>query len=365
VLRSAATPLCIMLPVHNAKWRPVRNGGPTPFCYRGGFALFRMPGYRSWAGCFTASSTTRAGAAALGWSVLVETGFFLDLLHLRAKTAEAFWAVVALGVGVAEVGAGGVSGAEELGAGAVEAAEVRRTSAAREIWERGKKTQNARFSGTLMRSFESLYYGQGNVATRWNAQGKWVRMIDAEEHKSAARNQWARDAQLVAACRAGDKEAYVQLVERHYRSVFAFCLGQMGNAHDAEDAAQEVVLRGFRNIGKLRSDSAVRPWLLKIARNLCLDQLRRNGRVRQAIAAREVPEEAQVHQPEVLGEQLEQAIQRLPPEIRLPLVLYYFDGEDAAGVAEKLKISRTSVYRKLSQAARELHGLLTRPGGIP
>jgi len=190
-------------------------------------------------------------------------------------------------------------------------------------------------------------------------------MIDAEEQKSAARSQWAREAQLVAACRAGDKEAYVQLVERHYRSVFAFCLGQMGNAHDAEDAAQEVVLRGFRSIGKLRLDSGVRPWLLAIARNLCLDQLRRNGRVRKAIAAREVAQEAPGRQPEVLGEQLEQAIQKLPREIRLPLILYYFDGEDAAGVAGKLGISRTSVYRKLSRAARELHGLLTRPGGVP
>ncbi len=157
----------------------------------------------------------------------------------------------------------------------------------------------------------------------------------------------------------------MQLVERHYRSVFAFCLGQMGNVHDAEDAAQEVVLRGFRNIGRLRLDSGVRPWLLKIARNLCLDQLRRDGRIRKAIAARQVPEEAPAHQPAVLDGQLEQAIQRLPREIRWPLILYYFDGEDATSVAEKLGISRTSVYRKLSQAARELHGLLTRPGGVP
>jgi RNA polymerase sigma-70 factor (ECF subfamily) len=191
-----------------------------------------------------------------------------------------------------------------------------------------------------------------------------VRMIDAEEHESAARSQWARDAQLVAACRAGDKDAYVRLVEHHYRCVFAFCLGQMGNVHDAEDAAQEVVLRGFRHIQELRLDSGVRPWLLKIARNLCLDQLRRNGRVRKAIAAREVPEEAPAHQPTVLDGQLEQAIRRLPREIRLPLILYYFDGEDAASVARKLGISRTSVYRKLSQAAKELHGLLTGPGGM-
>jgi RNA polymerase sigma-70 factor (ECF subfamily) len=190
-------------------------------------------------------------------------------------------------------------------------------------------------------------------------------MINPEEHKSAARSQWARDARLVAACRAGDKQAYAQLIEHHYRSVFAYCLGQMGNVHDAEDAAQEVVLRGFRNLGKLRLDSGIKPWLLAIARNLCLDQRRRDGRVRRAIAARPALEESQVHDPEVLDGQLEQVIRRLPQEIRLPLILYYFDGEDVPSVARKLGVSRTSVYRKLSQAAKELHSLLTGPGGVP
>jgi DNA-directed RNA polymerase specialized sigma subunit len=55
----------------------------------------------------------------------------------------------------------------------------------------------------------------------------------------------------------------------------------------------------------------------------------------------------------------------LPQEIRLPLILYYFDGEDVPSVARKLGVSRTSVYRKLSQAAKELHSLLTGPGGVP
>jgi RNA polymerase sigma-70 factor (ECF subfamily) len=112
-------------------------------------------------------------------------------------------------------------------------------------------------------------------------------------------------------------------------------------------------------------DSGVRSWLLAIARNLCLDQLRKNGRVRKAIAAREVSREAGVGQPEVRNDQLEQAIRKLPREIRLPLILYYFEGEDAASVGAKLGLSRTSVYRKLSQAARQLHDLLTRPGGVP
>jgi len=157
----------------------------------------------------------------------------------------------------------------------------------------------------------------------------------------------------------------VQLIEHHYRSIFAFCLGQMGNAHDAEDAAQEVVLRGFQNIGKLRLDSGVRPWLLAIARNLCLDQLRKSGRVRKAIMARQVPGETRAREPQTLDGQLEKAIQKLPREIRLPLILYYFDGEDPAAVARKLNISRTSVYRRLSQAARELHNILARSGDTP
>ena len=160
---------------------------------------------------------------------------------------------------------------------------------------------------------------------------------------------------LVAASRRGDKSAYAVLVKRHYRHVFALCLGVLGNAHDAEDVAQDAMLRGFVGIKELRNSERFDHWILRIAKNLCVDLIRRQKRVRlfsgKAVA-----------QPEqIAGEnsRLEGAIRRLPREFRLPLMMYYFDGKSAKTIAEKLNISYSGVCHRIRTARKQLHKLLT------
>ena len=83
--------------------------------------------------------------------------------------------------------------------------------------------------------------------------------------------------------RRGDKSAYAVLVKRHYRSVFAVCLGMLGNIHDAEDMAQETMLKGFRKIRNLGGSDKFEVWILRIAKNLCIDFLRRKKRTKKII----------------------------------------------------------------------------------
>jgi RNA polymerase sigma factor (sigma-70 family) len=61
---------------------------------------------------------------------------------------------------------------------------------------------------------------------------------------------------------------------------------------------------------------------------------------------------------------LELAIEKLPEESRLPLVMYYFDGQSIKTVAETMNISNASVYSKLRAATKQLHKLLAKQGGI-
>jgi RNA polymerase sigma factor (sigma-70 family) len=83
------------------------------------------------------------------------------------------------------------------------------------------------------------------------------------------------DAALVARCRAGDDEAWAQLVERFSRYVFAICSqGFRLSQHDAEDVFQDVFTKAYQNLGKLRNDDAIRPWLAQLTRRLCIDRLR-------------------------------------------------------------------------------------------
>jgi RNA polymerase sigma-70 factor (ECF subfamily) len=91
------------------------------------------------------------------------------------------------------------------------------------------------------------------------------------------------DQDLVARCRDGDDEAWNLLVERFSRYVYAISTqGFRFSPEDAEDVFQEVFARVYEQLGKLRDDGAVRPWIAQLTRRLCIDRLR---------ATREAPTE--------------------------------------------------------------------------
>ena len=87
------------------------------------------------------------------------------------------------------------------------------------------------------------------------------------------------DAQLVGRCRAGEAEAWNELVERFSRYVYAIAVRAFGLSEtDAEDVFQDVFARTFERLDSLRDDAAVRPWLAQLTRNACVDRLRLGSR---------------------------------------------------------------------------------------
>jgi RNA polymerase sigma factor (sigma-70 family) len=87
------------------------------------------------------------------------------------------------------------------------------------------------------------------------------------------------DAELVARCRAGDAEAWNELVERFSRYVYAIAVQAFRlSSHDAEDVFQEVFARVYEHLGRLRNDEAIRPWIGQLTRRVCIDRLRSSGR---------------------------------------------------------------------------------------
>lgn len=164
------------------------------------------------------------------------------------------------------------------------------------------------------------------------------------------------DESAVRACQQSSKSAYAVLVKRHYRHVFALSLGVLGNVHDAEDVAQEAMLKGFLKIRKLKRAEQFEPWILRIAKNLCIDFLRRQKRTREA----SVKPKTEAGYKTGENESLRQAIRRLPQELRVPLTMFYFDGKNARNIAEKLDISHSGACRRIREARRQLHRLLSK-----
>jgi len=155
--------------------------------------------------------------------------------------------------------------------------------------------------------------------------------------------------------RRSDRAAYAALVERHYRRVFAVCLGMLANVQDAEDIAQETMLKGLQNLRTLARPERFEPWILRIARNQCLDLMRRQKRAKTLPVERKPTHAAGTHQ----NHDLERAIRRLPQELRLPLTMFYFERKDVVRIARILGISPSLAYERLRVARKELHELLT------
>jgi RNA polymerase sigma-70 factor (ECF subfamily) len=163
---------------------------------------------------------------------------------------------------------------------------------------------------------------------------------------------------MARACRDDDKAAYATLVGRYYRHVFALCLGMLANVHDAEDVAQETMLKGLLGLRKLAKPQQFESWILRIARNLCIDLLRRRNRIKRLPIKPEPVSPTGAHE----NHDLEAAIARLPQELRLPLTLFYFEHKDAGSIARMLKISSSLAYERIRTARHELHRLLTERG---
>jgi len=168
---------------------------------------------------------------------------------------------------------------------------------------------------------------------------------------------------VIAACRAGDKAAYGWLVRKYSRGVFAVCMGILGNVDDAEDVTQDALVRGLSRIELLQDGEQFKPWIYRIARNLCIDLLRRRRIGRRVLDKEREKTQRQKADVEEDYTFLERAIGRLPEKYRLPLMLYYFGGKSTDAVAEALGISPAGVCSRLSRARQRLRTILEEQRG--
>ena len=167
------------------------------------------------------------------------------------------------------------------------------------------------------------------------------------------------DAALVARCRAGEDEAWRELVERFSRYVYAIAVHAFGLAEqDAEDVFQEVFARTYERLDGLRDDDAIRPWLAQLTRRLCIDGLR--GR------ARESPEEIEplvdaaedriAELDEALG--VREALRQLSPDCREILDRFFARDQSYRTIGEELAIPGGTIASRISRCLDRLRGVL-------
>ncbi len=179
-------------------------------------------------------------------------------------------------------------------------------------------------------------------------------------------DQELTDSELVAGCREGDDECWRALVERYSRYVYAisvqaFRLGEQ----DADDVFQEVFARAYEHLGRLRDDSALRPWLAQLTRRLCIDTLRSASRERPAGEALE-PEGAD-DTIEQLDEALavHEAMRTLPEHCAEILDRFFSRDESYRTIGEALELPSGTVASRISRCLIRLRGELEGAGRNP
>jgi RNA polymerase sigma-70 factor, ECF subfamily len=185
----------------------------------------------------------------------------------------------------------------------------------------------------------------------------------------------ADEAEWARAAAGGDKAAFSRLVEKHKQSVHGLCFRLLGGGEEARDAAQEAFVRAYTGIRDFDPRQPFAAWILRIARNHCIDLLRRR-RPTLALAAEgrsddgpetgvapELPDHFAVSgeqrvQEEEAQRDLERAVAALAPRYREVIALFHIQHKSYAEIAQALGVPMGTVMTWLHRARKELKAQL-------
>ncbi len=187
------------------------------------------------------------------------------------------------------------------------------------------------------------------------------------------------DRALLAAHVAGDEDAFGRLFARHRDRLWAVALRTTGDPEEAADALQDAMVAAFRRADSYRGDAAVTTWLHRVVVNACLDRLRR----RKVRAADPLPDQPEQHQDRAgvasgdredpaaaaeraeLRRQVRAALERLPVDQRVALVLVDVEGYPVDEVARLLETAPGTVKSRCSRGRARLRVFLEEAGVTP
>jgi RNA polymerase sigma-70 factor (ECF subfamily) len=180
------------------------------------------------------------------------------------------------------------------------------------------------------------------------------------------------DEALVGWAQKGDTEAFEELVHRHRDKIYARAMMMMRNEDEALDLSQEAWVKAWQRLHQFQGDSSFATWMTRIVINLCLDQIRRQKKMR-AESIEQIEEEAggverqmpvehvnpiEGLEKEELRKRIDEAMAKLTEAHRTVLVLHEFQGMEYKEIARKVGISIGTVMSRLFYARRRMASLL-------
>ena len=177
------------------------------------------------------------------------------------------------------------------------------------------------------------------------------------------------DRELVERCLSGDQTAIRAFVDRFQGLVFAICLRRLKNREDAEDVAQQTLVRAVQYLRHWDSQRPLRPWILTIAVNRCRTHLTKHkNRPRTIDPTIDHPSQTVRLGTLDLSEELELALSKVREEYRRCFLLFHRDELSITQIAEIMICPEGTIKTWLHRARRELanhlieRGIVTKDG---
>lgn len=215
----------------------------------------------------------------------------------------------------------------------------------------------------INQSYDRLYDDAGtNFPAQTEPQGISETLSTSNESSKSE----TTDEELMQAVCMGERSSYQILVKRHLKSISHYAYRLLGNQKDTEDITQEVFLRLWTNAQKWKSEkSKLTTWLHRIAHNLCIDYLRKHGRMQTQDTFDEEADDSTPANEQSFEESsdaiklLSEAISALPENQRSALSLCHYQGFSNKEAAAIMNISVKALESTIARAKRSLREQLT------
>jgi RNA polymerase sigma-70 factor (ECF subfamily) len=169
-------------------------------------------------------------------------------------------------------------------------------------------------------------------------------------------------ADLVAAARHGDRDAFGEIVRRTYADTYTLAFRLTANEEDARDVAQEAYLRAFRSLRRFRGEARFSTWMYRVTANCASNLMVRRARHRHEVLDDDHPviDCSEHHNPEARAAHAESrvaisvALSRLPWRLRQVIVLRDIYDLSHQAIAEELGITEAAAKVRLHRARRRL-----------
>jgi RNA polymerase sigma-70 factor (ECF subfamily) len=174
------------------------------------------------------------------------------------------------------------------------------------------------------------------------------------------------------AAQNGDPQAFSMLVDMYAKPVYNLCYRMLGNAQDAEDAAQESFLRAYRSLSRYDPNRKLITWLLSIAAHYCIDQQRRVKAPQVSLdetaplelaERRAGPERSYIQQE--TSDEVQHLLAQIAPRDRAAIILYYWYDLSYQEIAGQLKVTESALKTRLHRARRSLAKVWMENGEMP